>query len=52
MTPRQFVKDVMEYIREQTQTLDREEYDDWLDQLAFELEEERQRLNWDMETEE
>lgn len=46
MTPRQIVKDVMEYIREKTGSLDEQEYDDILEQLSFEIEEERRLLEW------
>lgn len=46
MTPRQFVKEVMQRIREMTDTLSEEEYAEYLEQLIFELEDERQRCCW------
>lgn len=46
MTPRQFVKDVMQHIREFTNTLSEEAYNEYLEQLIFELEDERQRCCW------
>lgn len=52
MTPRQFVNDVMKYIREKTDTLAEQEYDNWLEQLSFEIEQERELLNWCSEDEE
>lgn len=42
----------MEYIREKTGTLDEREYDSWLEQLSFEIEQERELLNWRSEGEE
>lgn len=46
MTPRQFVDDVMRYIREKTSDLSEEEYAEWLEQLGFQIEDERQLLDW------
>lgn len=43
MTPRQFVKDVMQYIYKMTSALSEEEFAEYLEQLIFELEDERQR---------
>lgn len=46
MTPRDFVKRTMEHIKELTEGLSETEYDTCLEQLSFEIEEERQKLNW------
>ena len=46
MTPREFVKREMEHIKELTEGLSEMEYDTCLEQLSFEIEEERQQLNW------
>lgn len=46
MTPRQFVKEEMQHIREMTSTLIEEEFATYLEQLIFELEDERQRCCW------
>lgn len=46
MTPREFVKRAMEHIKELTEGLSEAEYDNCLEQLSFEIEEERQKLNW------
>lgn len=46
MTPRDFVKRTMEHIKELTEGLNETEYDTCLEQLSFEIEEERQKLNW------
>lgn len=46
MTPRQFVKEIMQQIRELTTSLDEDEYSEYLEQLIFELEDERQRCCW------
>lgn len=46
MKPRKFVDDVMQYIREMTSTLSEEEYSEYLEQLIFKLEDERQLCNW------
>lgn len=47
MKPRQFVDDVMRYIREMTSSLSEEEYSEYLEQLIFKLEDERQLCSWD-----
>lgn len=46
MTSRDFVKRAMEHIRELGKELSEQEYDNCLEQLSFEIEEERQKLNW------
>ena len=46
MTSREFVKHSMEHIKELTEGLSEMEYDTCLEQLSFEIEEERQQLNW------
>lgn len=46
MTPREFVKRAMEHIKELTEGLSEAEYDNSLEQLSFEIEDERQKLNW------
>lgn len=46
MTPREFVKRTMEHIKELTEGLSEAEYDNCLEQLSFEIEEEHQKLNW------
>lgn len=46
MTPREFVKREMKHIKELTEGLSETEYDTCLEQLSFEIEEERQQLNW------
>lgn len=46
MTPRQFTQEVMRRIREMTDTLSEEEYAEYLEQLVFEIEDERQRCCW------
>ena len=46
MTSREFVKRTMEHIKELTEGLSETEYDNCLEQLSFEIEEERQQLNW------
>lgn len=46
MTPRLFVKDMMQKIRELTNSLSEEDYCEYLEQLIFELEDERQRCCW------
>ena len=45
MTSREFVKRTMEHIKELTEGLSETEYDNCLEQLSFEIEEERQQLN-------
>ncbi len=52
MTPREFVKRVMEHIWELTNGLSDTEYDNCLEQLSFEIEEERQNLHWLLDIEE
>lgn len=46
MTARLFVNDVMRHIRELTSELSEEEYSEYLEQLIFEIEDERQRCCW------
>ncbi len=46
MTARLFVNDVMRRIRELTSELSEEEYSEYLEQLIFEIEDERQRCCW------
>lgn len=46
MGARQFVRDVMQEIRKLTVSLDEEDYCEYLEQLIFELEDERQRCCW------
>lgn len=46
MTPRQFVEQEMDRIRELTSGLSEERYDEYLQQLILELENERQLLCW------
>ena len=51
MTSREFVKRTMEHIKELTEGLSETEYDNCLEQLSFEIEEERQQLNWSLDIE-
>lgn len=46
MTPREFVKQMMDNIRKLTKDMSETEYDNCLEQLSFEIEDERQQLNW------
>lgn len=52
MTSRDFVKKAMKHIRELTNGMSEAEYDSCLEQLSFEIEEERQQLDWESDTEE
>ena len=52
MTSREFVKRAMEYIRELSKDMSNEEYSISLEQLAYELENERQEVNWQVLTSE
>lgn len=52
MTPRQFVKRAMEHIRELGKDMSNEDYSNSLEQLAYELETERQEVNWQVLTSE
>lgn len=42
----------MEHIEELTESMSEAEYDNCLEQLSFEIEEERQRLNWSADMDE
>lgn len=46
MTSREFVKRSMERIRELGKDMSNEDYSNSLEQLSFEIEDERQKLNW------
>ena len=46
MTPRQFVQEEMEYLREVTDGFSPEEFNEYLQQVILELENERQLLCW------
>ena len=46
MTPRQFVKRAMEHIRELGREMSNEEYSDFLEDLFYELETEREDVSW------
>lgn len=46
MTPKQFVKRAMEYIRELGREMSNEEYSDFLEDLSYELETEREDVSW------
>ena len=46
MTPRQFVKRAMEHIRELGREMSNEEYSDFLEDLSYELETEREDVSW------
>jgi hypothetical protein len=46
MTPRQFVKRAMEHIRELGREMSNEEYCDFLEELSYELETEREDVSW------
>ena len=50
MTPREFVKRSMERIRELGKDMSNEDYSNSLEQLAYELETERQEVNWQVLT--
>lgn len=52
MTSREFVKHSMERIRELGKDTSNEDYSNSLDQLAYELETERQEVNWQVLTSE
>ena len=46
MTQRQFVKRAMEHIRELGKEMSNEEYSDFLEDLSYELETEREDVSW------
>lgn len=46
MTPKQFVKRAMENIRELGKEMSNEEYCDFLEDLSYELETEREDVSW------
>lgn len=46
MTPKQFVKRAMEHIREFGREMSNEEYSDFLEDLSYELETEREDVSW------
>lgn len=46
MTPRQFVKRAMAHIRELGKEMSNEEYCDFLEDLSYELETEREDVSW------
>lgn len=46
MTQRQFVKRAMEHIRELGKEMSNEEYCDFLEDLSYELETEREDVSW------
>lgn len=50
MTSREFVKRSMERIRELGKDMSNEDYSSSLEQLAYELETERQEVNWQVLT--
>ena len=52
MTSREFVKRSMECIRELGKDMSNEDYSNSLEQLAYELETERQEVNWQVLTSE
>ena len=52
MTSREFVKRSMERIRELGKDMSNEDYSSSLEQLAYELETERQEVNWQVLTSE
>ena len=52
MTSREFVKRSMERIRELGKDISNEDYSNSLEQLAYELETERQEVNWQVLTSE
>ncbi|MBF1499077.1 MULTISPECIES: hypothetical protein [Prevotellaceae] len=52
MTSREFVKRSMERIRELGKDMSNEDYSNSLEQLAYELETERQEVNWQVLTSE
>ena len=52
MTSREFVKRSMERIRELGKDMSNEDYSSDLEQLAYELETERQEVNWQVLTSE
>ncbi|MFQ7112484.1 hypothetical protein [Hallella bergensis] len=52
MTPKQFVKRAMEHIRELGREMSNEEYCDFLEDLSYELETEREDVNWQVLTSE
>ena len=51
MTSREFVKQMMEHIKKLTKDMSEIEYDNCLEQLSFEIEDERQQLNWSTDEE-
>lgn len=46
MTPKQFVKRAMEHIRELDREMSNEEYSDFLEDLSYKLETEREDVSW------
>ena len=46
MTPRQIVKRAMAHIRELGREMSNEEYSDFLEDLSYELETEREDVSW------
>lgn len=52
MTSREFVKRSMERIRELGKDMSNEDYSNSLEQLTYELETERQEVNWQVLTSE
>ena len=46
MTPRQIVKRTMAHIRELGREMSNEEYSDFLEDLSYELETEREDVSW------
>lgn len=52
MTSREFVKRSMEHIRELGKDMSNEDYSNSLELLAYELETERQEVNWQVLTSE
>ena len=52
MTQRQFVKRAMENIRELGREMSNEEYSDFLEDLSYELETEREDVSWQVLTSE
>lgn len=51
MTPREFVKQMMDHLHTLTKGMGEEEYNNCLEQLSFEIEDERQQLNWSIDEE-
>lgn len=52
MTSRDFVTRAMEHIKELGKDMSNEDYSNSLEQLAYELETERQEVNWQLLTSE